>query len=172
MNKLKLALATALMGTLGFAATPAMAEGGEGWKKGHKGHHGKMHKRGKRGGGKHMMKRMAKVLGLTDAQKAEMKTLREAHRAEVKPLREKGKANREAMSALDLTAADYDGQVAALADQQANLARDMFVLKNKMKQQMSAVLTEEQREKAKEMRAERKKRKEQRRARRNEKQDG
>ena len=171
MNKLNVALATVLISTVGFATAPAMAEGGEGgWKKGHKGHHGKMHHRGKRG--KHMMKRMARKLGLTDEQKAEMKTLREAHREEMKPLREQRKAIRTSLEALDPAAADYDAQITVIADQQANLARQMFILKNKMKQQMSAVLTDEQRAKMKEMRAERKQRKEQRRARWNEKQDG
>ena len=119
-----------------------------------KGKHGKHH--GKRGGKGHMMKRMAKKLNLTAEQQASLKTLREESKAASQPLREQMKALRTEMKALDTTSADYDSQVAVLADKKANLTRQSFIQKSAARQKFAAVLTAEQREMMKEMKSNRK----------------
>jgi len=118
-------------------------------------HHGKSH--GKRSGkGGHGMKRMIKKLDLTEAQQAELKTLREEQKAASAPLREEMKALRTEMKALDTSSADYDGQVAAIADKKANLTRQTFILKSSARQKFQAVLTAEQLATMKEMKENRK----------------
>ncbi|RVU84520.1 hypothetical protein EOL70_09665 [Leucothrix sargassi] len=123
-------------------------------KKGGK-HHGKRH--GKRHGGKgHGMKRIAKKLELTEAQIAELKTLREEQKAVSEPLREQMKEIRAEMKALDTTSADYDSQVAAIADKKATVDRQRFIQRSAARQKFEAVLTAEQLTKLKEMKENRK----------------
>jgi Spy/CpxP family protein refolding chaperone len=118
-------------------------------------HHGKRHGK-KRGGKSKMMKRMAKKLNLTEEQQASLKTLREESKAASQPLREEMKALRTEIKALDTTSADYDSQVAILADKKANLTRQAFIQKSSARQKFAAVLTAEQREMMKEMMSKRK----------------
>ena len=159
----KAVLVTLLASTLGLGAAAVHAESGDSSKRGHgyskhEGgkHHGK--RGGRHGGGKHMMKRMAKKLELTEAQQTELKTLREAQKEQYKALREEMKSLREKMKALDTTSADYDSQVAAIADEKANFERKRFIQKSAARQSFMNVLTEEQRTKLKTMKEERKSR--------------
>jgi len=152
-------LVSLLASTLGFGVaaqandTEPGKQQGQGYSK-HKG--GKHHsqKGGKRGG--NMMKRMAKKLNLTEDQQAQIKTFREAQKETQQALREEQKALRTEMKALDTTSADYDSQVAALADKKANLERKTFIQRSSARQQFSSVLTEEQRTQLKEMKESRK----------------
>ncbi len=159
----KALLVTLLASTLGLGATAVHAESESSDKRGHGyskhkdgKHHGK--RGGKRHGGAHKMQRIAKKLGLTEAQQAEIKTLREAQKEEHKALREEMKAFREKMKALDTSSADYDSQVAALADEKANFERKRFIQKSAARQAFMNVLTEEQRATLKTMKEERKNR--------------
>lgn len=162
----KTLLATLLASTLAFGATAVNAEettsaaattDSESYSKHKDGkggkHHGKRH--GKRGGKSHGMKRMAKKLNLTEAQQAELKTLREEQKATSAPLREEMKTLRTEMKALDTSSADYDNQVAAIADKKANLERQRFIQKSAARQKFEAVLTAEQLAKLSEMKEKR-----------------
>jgi len=156
MSKRHILLATVLATTLGMGtAATAFAEG-KGESRGHKGHHGHKHKGMKSGkrGGKSMM-RIAKKLELTDEQKASLKGFREADAEKNNALREQSKAIRTEMKALDTSSADYETAVAAIADKEANIARDRFIQRAAAKKQFDSVLTAEQKNKLDEMKAKR-----------------
>ncbi|PWQ97969.1 Spy/CpxP family protein refolding chaperone [Leucothrix pacifica] len=156
-------LVTLLASTLGLGAAAVHAdntasENGKGYAKHENGKHGGKHagkRGGKRGGGK-MMGRMVKQLDLTEDQQAQLETMREAQKTQSEGLREQMKSLRTEMKALDSTSADYDSQVAALADKKANLDRQQFIQRSAARQQFESVLTEEQRAKLKEMQENRK----------------
>jgi Spy/CpxP family protein refolding chaperone len=157
----KAILVTLLASTLGLGAAAVQAdnttsENGKGYSKQDGGkHHGK--RGGKRGGGK-MMKRMAKKLNLTEAQQTQIKTFREAQKEQHQSLRTEKQALRTEMKALDTTSADYQSQVAVIADKKANLDRQGFIQRSSARQQFESVLTAEQRVTLKEMKESRKNR--------------
>ena len=163
----KAILVTLLASTLGLGAAAVHADdndsgkrGGQGYSKHEGGKHGGKHS-GKRGGGRHgggMMKRMAEKLNLTEAQQAEIKTFREAQKVQHEALRTEKQALRTEMKALDSTSADYQNQVAAIADKKANLERKEFIQRSESRQQFESVLTAEQRTTLKEMKESRKNR--------------
>lgn len=105
----------------------AQKDGDGGWK-------------GKRGG----FGRLAKQLNLTDAQKEQMKQIREASRAKVQPLREASKANRQKMNAATADGNFDEAQVTAIANEQAIIAAQLTVEKQRVKAQMFQILTPEQ----------------------------
>lgn len=158
----KAILVTLLASSLGLGAAAVQANDGDNSQRGpgytkqdggkHQGKRG-----GKRGGGK-MMGRMIQKLELTDAQQAQLKTLQEAQKTKREALREQMKSLRTEMKALDSTSADYQNQVAALADKKANIDRQRFIQRSEAKQQFQAILTEEQRAKLAELEENRKER--------------
>ncbi len=162
MKKTNLVLASVLASVVGFGSTAAMAQGdgeGHGWKNHSGKHHGGKHgKRGGRhGGGKHMMKRMAGKLELTDAQKEQMKATREAQKVDNQALRDQMKQLRTEMQNLDSSDATA---VAALAARKGELTSQMFIARNQARLAFEAILTDEQKAKLAEMKAERKAKKE------------
>ena len=103
-------LATVLTGIISFGSVAAIAASGDGEGKGerswkqhsgqcHGGKHGKCS--GSHCGGKHMMGRMAKKLGLTDDQKEQIKAFRETQKINSQVLREEMKQMRQTMQSLD-----------------------------------------------------------------------
>ncbi|PWQ96161.1 Spy/CpxP family protein refolding chaperone [Leucothrix arctica] len=154
-------LVTLLASTLGLGATAAQADNHDSGKKGqgHAKHEGGKHqskKSGKRGG--NMMKRMTEKLSLTEDQQAQIKTLRESQKELSQALRAEKKALYTEIKALDTTSADYDSEVAALADKKAMVDRKAFIQRSTARQQFEAVLTAEQRVTMKEMKESRKNR--------------
>ncbi|WP_022953943.1 Spy/CpxP family protein refolding chaperone [Leucothrix mucor] len=160
----KAILVTLLASTLGLGAAAVHANDasdtrdGKGYSKHHDGKGKHAGKRGGRHGGGHMMKRMAKKLNLTEDQQAQIKSFREAQRTQHQTLREQMKELRTETQALDTSSADYQNQVAALADKKANLDRAAFIQRNEARQQFESVLTAEQRATLKEMQEKRKNR--------------
>ena len=155
----KAILVTLLASTLGLGAAAAQADNHNSEKKGHgnaKHEGGKHHgmKGGKRGG--HMMKRMAQKLSLTEDQQAQIKTLRENQKELSQALRAEKKALYTEIKALDTTSADYDSEVAVLADKKAIVDRKEFIQRSTARQQFESVLTAEQRVTMKEMKESRK----------------
>ena len=154
-------LVSLLASTLGLGAAAAHAGDNDSGKRGHgySKHEGGKHsakKGNRRGGGKMMMKRIAKKLNLTEEQQAQIKTLRTAQKESHSTIREAQKALRTEIKALDTTSADYDTQVAALADKKADLERQTFIQRSEARQQFAAVLTDEQRATMKELKDNRK----------------
>ena len=140
----KTLLVALLASTLALGASVSQADNSSGQRDGYsKQEGGKHHKKGgkQRGGN---MKRIAEKLELTDAQQAELKTLRTQQKASASVLREQMKTVRTDMKALDTTSADYDSQVAVIADKKANLDRQIFIQRSQARQQFAAVLTTEQ----------------------------
>ena len=124
---------------------------------GHKDGKGKWAKRaGHRGGG---MGFGFRGVELTDDQKAKFKELRQASGESIKPLRQSLKAVREKMQAATANGAFDEAAVTALANEQASISAKMIVERQRAKAQFFALLTDEQKAKAAEMKAKRGERK-------------
>jgi protein CpxP len=145
MKKLTAAILSIVLVAMG--AMFVFAQDGAGQKDGKRGF-------GKRGGhhrGGHGM--MLRGLDLTDEQKAQVKTIMQSSKEASKPLREQMKANRQKLQTLSDSGNFDQAQVQALADEQGKLTAQMIVEKEKVKSQISAILTTEQKAKAAEMKA-------------------
>jgi len=101
--------------------------------------------------GPEMVDHIAGVLNLTEAQKAQTKTLMEAGRAAIAPLQQKiGEVHKQ----LELATANGqfdEAQVRALATQQGQLTAETIVEHERMKSKIYSLLTPEQRTKADEL---------------------
>jgi periplasmic protein CpxP/Spy len=96
---------------------------------------------------------MVKALNLTDAQKAQIKSIMQANRASSRPLMQQMAQNRLAMLTATSGGAFDQAKVTALANQQAQLTAQMIVQKESIKSQIyTQVLTPEQRATAEQMR--------------------
>lgn len=150
MNKRRLFLASTLIGAMSLGSY-AMAGG-----------HGGCSKHGKKGGEyseqrmEKKMDRMTEKLGLSAEQSEQMKAAMKSKHETMKGFREQKKALQVSMRDLDPTATDFDAQLETLANQKAELTRQMTIAKGKQRQIMASILTPEQRETMKKMRAERK----------------
>jgi Spy/CpxP family protein refolding chaperone len=88
-----------------------------------------------------MIGRMAERLGLDDAQRETVKNIMEAAKPEIKALRERTKANHEALKAL----APGDPEVQNIAISNGELATEATLLFARVRGEIDAVLTDEQR---------------------------
>lgn len=161
MKKLTVAILSIVLVAMG--AMFVFAQDGAGQKDGKRGF-------GKRGGhhrGGHGM--MLRGLDLTDEQKTQVKTIMQSSRESSKSLREQMKANRQKLQTLSDSGNFDQAQVQALADEQGKLTAQMIVEKEKVKSQISAILTPEQKAKAAEMKAQFKQKREERKQKRAEK---
>lgn len=110
-------------------------------------HRGKMHERGMIGG------RMFRHLDLTDAQKEQMKTIGEASRETTKGLRENQRNIRRQLGELGTDGTFDQAAVETLAGQQADIQKQLIIERQKVKAQMFAILTPEQKAKFAELKA-------------------
>lgn len=136
-----LAFAVLATGVL-FAFGQRPADGEKGW-----GRHGGGHRRG--------FGIVLRGLNLTEDQKTKVKAIHEASKASVQPTFEAMKANREKMEALTANGAFDEAQVTALANEQAAISAKLIVEKERVKSQIFAILTDEQKTKLAEMKAKR-----------------
>lgn len=164
ITNLKTALAAAALVSASFsfaiAQTTAPAQDGTSLER--RGQHhgmkrgGKMHKRGF--GERHLMKRFAAELGITDAQKQQMKAIKERYKTQTQ-------AQREQLRALRPQAG-----VATTPDQVARLTalrNELFATKQNMRNEILNVLTADQRAKMQQLAAQARQRMEEFRQRRN-----
>ena len=91
-------------------------------------------------------------LDLTDEQKAKVKEIMEASRTTVEPLMQQKHANHKQIAELGVNGAFDQVKVEALAAEQGNITAKLIVEKEKAKAQVFAILTDEQKAKAAEMR--------------------
>ena len=92
---------------------------------------------------------MLRRLDLTSDQQAKVKEIFEANKGTVQPLREQLKANHEKLAALG---GNFDeGQVTAIAKEQGELMSQMIVARQKVKAEIFAILTDEQKAKAQQL---------------------
>ncbi len=112
-----------------------------------------LHNGGQKGGmhGLDKIDRMAKRLGLSDEQQAEIKTIMESNQEAKDSLRERMIESRQALRALDTSAVDYDEKVAGIAETIAGLEKEKIVSRSTVRKQVEFVLTDEQKTKMAEM---------------------
>lgn len=109
---------------------------------------------GNRGGrGGFLFGRMAKELNLTEEQKTQIKQIMDAEKEKVQPIFEALKENRQKMEELTADGSFDEAKVKALAGEQGTLSSQLIVEKERTKSQIFQILTEEQRQKAKQMKA-------------------
>ncbi len=132
-------LALVLCGTVMLSyAQQSDAQGAAGWGGGHRHAH---------------MGWMAKQLNLTDAQKAQIKTMMQAQHATMRPLMQQLAENRQAMLTATANGAFDQAKVTAIANQQSQLMAQLMVQKQSMQHQIyTQVLTADQRTTADQMR--------------------
>ena len=99
------------------------------------------------GGPGFMLEHMADHLDLTDEQRVTIEGILEASKPEMEALREQVKANREAIQALDPASASYDAELNNLALSNGELATTGTLLAVRVKTEVAAVLTDEQKAK-------------------------
>lgn len=87
-----------------------------------------------------------RALDLSDDQKAKVKEIFEANKATVEPIRESMKANHEKLVSLSGTL--DEAQVSEIAKNQGELTAQLIVTKERVKSQIFALLTDEQKAKA------------------------
>lgn len=90
--------------------------------------------------------RMAEVLKLTDTQKEQVQSILKAEEKLVEPLREKLAENRKQLRQAAAAEAFEEGAVRTLAATQANLQTELILSRIKVRNQIHALLTPEQRE--------------------------
>jgi len=94
-----------------------------------------------------MLEHMADHLDLDDAQRDTISNIFEAAKPEVEALREQVRANREALDALDPNDAEYSTTLNNIATSNGQLATEGTLLFTRIRNEVHAVLTDEQREK-------------------------
>ncbi|OYT71925.1 MAG: hypothetical protein CFK52_06725 [Chloracidobacterium sp. CP2_5A] len=107
-----------------------------------------------RGPGRFMgffVKRMAAELNLTEEQQAQIRQILEAERTTAEPLMKQLKAGHDQLRALGADGIFNEAQVRVIAQQQAQTMAELMVSKERTKARVAAVLTPEQRERAKQM---------------------
>lgn len=92
-------------------------------------------------------------LDLTDEQKSKVKEIMEASRTNVEPLMQQMHEKRKQIAELGTNGAFDQASVEPLAAEQGNIMAKLIVEKEKAKAQVFAILTDEQKAKAAEMRA-------------------
>jgi Spy/CpxP family protein refolding chaperone len=94
-----------------------------------------------------MIEQLADHLDLDDAQRERVQSILEAVQAEAEALRTEGAANREALQALDTNDPGYETELNNLALSQGRLATEGLLLATRVRNEINAVLTDEQQEK-------------------------
>lgn len=113
---------------------------------------------GKGFGGKHsfgppfLSEKFAKELGLNEEQKTQIKQIHDTEKPNIQALMEAGKGIHSQLEKLGTDGVYNESQVAELAAQQAENAKQLIIAKEKTKAAVFAVLTPEQRTKAEQMR--------------------
>ena len=94
-----------------------------------------------------MLKRMTKQLDLTEAQQTQIKGILAGEKTKIQPLMQQLRQNQQAEDA-NVNGTFDENQARAFANKQAQLMTDLIVEKERMRSQVYAVLTPEQRQKA------------------------
>jgi len=103
------------------------------------------------GRGGHMAGMLLRGLDLTDEQKAKVKEIMEAGKTTVEPLMQQLKENRAKLHEIGTNGTFDQAAVEALAAEQGNTTAKLIVERAKVKAQVFALLTDEQKAKAAEM---------------------
>jgi periplasmic protein CpxP/Spy len=142
MSKKFLMIPAILMALAAGLATSALAQ--------RPGHHGGW-----------MLKRMTKQLNLTDAQQTQIKGIMAGEKPKIQPLMQQLSQNQQAQNA-NINGTFDENQARAFAGKQAQIMTDLIVEKQRMRSEVYAVLTPEQRQKAQQLMQERQQRRQSR----------
>jgi Spy/CpxP family protein refolding chaperone len=147
LRKFVAATTAAMMCTT--AGTCAFAQDSEGYEgKHHMGGPGhRMHHEGF-GDPAHMLEMMTRHLDLDDAQVQTISNIFESAKPEIDALRERGKAARKAMHELDVSDAEYHAKLNNLSVEIGTLTSEATLLHGRLRAEVFAQLTPEQRERA------------------------
>lgn len=102
-------------------------------------------------GGMHKMEFMADELNLTEQQSQQFKQIHRDNRGAGMAIHDAMRDNRDAMRKLDPGAKNYSKQVAKLADEKADLVKQMTIHRAEVRAKIHAILTPEQQKKAAEL---------------------
>ena len=91
-------------------------------------------------------KRATEMLGLDEDQSQQVKNILEAAKPEFDALRDRGRETRTALMALDPADADYGAALQNLSVESGQVATDLTLLHGRVRSEVNAVLTPEQRE--------------------------
>jgi protein CpxP len=94
-----------------------------------------------------MLKHMVKQLNLTEAQQTQIKGIMANEKTKIKPMVQQLRQNQQAEDA-NVNGSFDENQARTFANKQAQLMTDLIVEKERMRSQVYAVLTPEQRQKA------------------------
>lgn len=98
-----------------------------------------------------LVEKIAQELGLNEDQKTQAKAVIDASKERIRPLFESMKQNREIIKDLGTDGNFDEAKVNEIANQQSETMKQLFIEKEKTKAQLFAILTPDQREKAKTM---------------------
>ena len=90
--------------------------------------------------------KFAERLGLDDTQRQSVQNIHDAARPEIDALRERMKANRESMRVLDVSDPNRSVLLNQLAAENGQLTAEGILLSDRVRNEVNAVLTDEQRE--------------------------
>ena len=110
---------------------------------------------GGRRGGPGMAMMFQRALDLTDEQKAKVKEITEASRTSIEPLAQQMRDGRKQLADLGTDGSFDQAKVEAIAAEQSALMGKMIVEKEKTKAQIFAILTDEQKAKAAQLKQDR-----------------
>lgn len=94
-----------------------------------------------------MIMRIADRLDLDETQRQEVRNIMEAAKPSFSALRERSRASRQAFFALDVSDPDYGAKLQDLSAQSGELVAELTMLAGQLRADVSAVLTDEQRQK-------------------------
>ena len=94
-----------------------------------------------------MLKHMTRQLNLTEAQQTQIKGIMASEKTRIKPMMQQLRQNQQAEDA-NMNGTFDENQARAFANKQAQLMTDLIVEKERMRSQVYAVLTPEQRQNA------------------------
>jgi periplasmic protein CpxP/Spy len=142
MKKITVAILSIVLVAMGAIFIFAQKSGNDEDKRGF-GKHGGKH----RGGHEFFLR----GLDLTDEQKTQIKQIMEASKEKNKAVREQLRANHQKLDEITANGAFDEAQVTAIANQQGALSAQMIVEKERVKSQIFAILSDEQKAKAAQM---------------------
>lgn len=130
--------------SLALIAAPPMVTADDGASEARAGH--ERHARGdRRNNPERMLKRMQRVLDLTELQSQNIENTMLAAQPQLEALRDASRNNRQALRALDNSSPDYAVRLAELADEKGRLASQKTQLLGNLRADIEAQLTDEQR---------------------------
>jgi Spy/CpxP family protein refolding chaperone len=97
-----------------------------------------------------MLRRMTRELNLTGAQQTQIKSILQAEKAKIQPLRQQLRQNQQTENTA-ISGTFDEGKARAFAGKQAQIVSDLMVERERMKSEIYAVLTPDQRAKAQQL---------------------